>query len=194
LAASSLSEGKEAHMGLPTLARALLVALVTALAVLPASALAAKPIAQFHDHFTESFSDEICGIPVDVDIVVTDNFFLYADESFKDTSSFEATFTNPENGNSVVVSSAGQVTGQAIVDEDAGTITFLTSFTGLPEKIQTAEGSVLLRDAGIITFADTFDLETGEFISSEITVNKGPHPEADSDFTLFCEVISEALT
>jgi hypothetical protein len=194
LAASSLSEGKEAHMGQPTLARALLVALVTALTVLPASALAAKPIAQFHDHFTESFSDEICGIPVDVDIVVTDNFFLYADESFKDTSSFEATFTNPENRNSVVVSSAGQVTGQAIVDEDAGTITFLTSFTGLPEKIQTAEGSVLLRDAGIITFADTFDLEAGEFISSEITVNKGPHPEADSDFTLFCEVISEALT
>jgi len=28
-------------------------------------------------------------------------------------------------------------------------------------------------------------LETGEFISSEITV-KGPHPELDSDFTLFC--------
>ena len=48
-----------------------------------------------------------------------------------------------------------------------------------------------LSDVG--AFADTFDLETGEFISSEITVNKGPHPEADSDFTLFCEVISEAL-
>ena len=45
----------------------------------------------------------------------------------------------------------------------------------------------MLRDAGIITFADTFDLETGEFISSETIVNKGPHPEADSDFTLFCE-------
>jgi len=35
-------------------------------------------------------------------------------------------------------------------------------------------------------------LETGEFISSE-TIVKGPHPEADSDFTLFCEVISGAL-
>src|SRR5215218_6705546 len=182
-------------MGRPTLARALLVALVTALAVLPASALGAKPVAQFHDHFTDSFSDEICGIPVDVDIVVTDNFFVYADESFKDTSSVMATFTNPENGKSVVVSSAGQISGPApIVDEEAGTITFITSFKGLPEKIQTANGSVLLRDAGIITFADTFDLETGEFISSEITVNKGPHPEADSDFALFCEVISGALT
>jgi hypothetical protein len=181
-------------MARPILPRALLVALITALAVLPAGALGAKPIEQFHDHFTDSFTDEICGIPVEVDLVVTDNFFLYADESFRDTSSFMATFTNPVNGKSVVLSSAGQVTGPApIVDEEAGTITFLVSFKGLPEKIQTADGPVLLRDAGVITFADTFDLETGEFISSE-TIVRGPHPEADSDFTLFCEVISEALT
>jgi hypothetical protein len=193
--ASSLSEGKEARMGRLTLLRALLVALFTALAVLPGSALGGKPVEQFHDHFTESFSDEICGIPVDVDLVVTDNFFLYADESFKDTSSSSSTVTNPANGKSVVISSAGLVSGPApLVDEEAGTITFFTSFKGLPEKIQTANGRVLLRDAGVVTFADTFDLETGDFISSEITVNKGPHPELDSDFTLFCEVISEALT
>ena len=182
-------------MGRSALVRTLLVALVTALVVLPTPALAAKPIAQFHDHFTDSFSDEICGIAVDVDLVVTDNFFVYADGTTKDTSSFKQTFTNPENGKSVVLSGAGQVTGPPpVVDEEAGTITFLTSFKGLPEKIQTAHGAVLLRDAGIITFADTFDLETGEFISSETIVNKGPHPEADSDFTLFCEVMSGALT
>jgi hypothetical protein len=195
LAASSLSEGKEAHMGRLTLPRALLVAFITALAVLPAGALGAGPVERFHDHFTESFSDETCGIPVDVDLVVTDNFFLYADGSFKDTSSFKATYTNPVNGRSVVVSSAGQIAGPAEnVDEEAGTITFLTSYKGLPEKIQTAQGPVLLRDAGIITFLETFDLETGELISSEITVNKGPHPDAASDFALQCEVISEALT
>jgi hypothetical protein len=182
-------------MGWHTLRRALLLASIVALAVVPGTALGAKPIAQFHDHFTDSFSDEICGIPVDVEVVVTDNFFLYGDDSFKDTSSVRATFTNPANGKSVVVSNAGQITGPPpIVDEEAGTITFLTSFKGLPEKIQTAHGAVLLRDAGIITFADTFDLETGEFISSEVIVNKGPHPDADSDFTLFCEVVSGALT
>jgi hypothetical protein len=190
---STLIEGKEAHMSRLTL-RASLVALIAVLAMLPGTALAAQPIEQFHDHFTESFPDEICGIAVDIDLVVTDNFFLYADESFKDTSSVRATFTNPLNGKSIVISSAGQVTGPPpIVDEEAGTITFLTSFKGLPEKIQTEHGAVLLRDAGIITFADTFDLDTGEFISSEIIVNKGPHPEANSDFALFCEVVSEAL-
>jgi hypothetical protein len=186
---------KEAHMGRPALVRACLVALVTALVVLPAPALAAQPIEQFHDHFTDSFSDEICGIPVDVGLVVTDNFFVYADDTFKDTSSVKTTFTNPENGKSVVVSSAGQITGPPpVVNDEAGTITVLTSYKGLPEKIQTAHGAVLLRDAGIITFADTFDLETGEFISFEIILNKGPHPEADSDGTLFCEVITGALT
>jgi hypothetical protein len=172
--------------------RALLLALVAALAVPPGTALGAKPIAQFHDHFTDSFSDEICGIPVDVEIVVTDNFFLYADDSFKDTSSFRATFTNPVNGKSVKVSSAGQIRGSAIVDEEAGTVTFVTTFKGLPEKIQTDNGPVLLRDAGIATFIDTFDLETGELISSDVII-KGPHPDLESDFTLFCEVITEAL-
>ena len=52
------------------------------------------------------------------------------------------------NGKSVVQSSAGRVTGQAIVDEEAGTVTFVTTFKGLPEKIRTANGPVLLRDAG----------------------------------------------
>jgi len=181
-------------MGWHNLRRALLLACIAALAVVPGTALGAKPVAQFHDHFTDSFSSEICGIPVDVDLVVTDNFFLYADGSAKDTSSVQQTFTNPVNGKSVVLSAAGLISfPTAIIDEEAGTITFLTSYKGLPEKIQTAGGPVLLRDAGIITFADTFNLVTGDFISTEVIVN-GPHPEADTDFTLFCEVISGALT
>jgi hypothetical protein len=174
--------------------RALLVALVAVLAIIPGTALGAKPIEQFHDHFTESFSDELCGIAVDVELVVTDNFFVYDEESFKDTASVRATFTNPLNGKSIVISNAGQVSGPPpIIDEEAGTITFLTNFKGLPEKIRTANGPVLLLDVGFVQFADTFDLETGEFISSEVVFVKGPHPDLDSDFALFCEVITGAL-
>jgi hypothetical protein len=177
----------------PAFVRALVVGAIGVFVLLPGTASAAKPIEQFHDHFTDSFSSEICGIAVDVDVVVTDNFFILADGTVRDTSSVRQTFTNTENGNSIVLSGMGQFIGPApIVDEEAGTITFLTSYKGLPEKIQTAQGPVLLRDAGLITFADTFDLDTGEFISSETIVN-GPHPEADSDFTLFCEVITGAL-
>ena len=77
----------------------------------------------------------------------------------------QATFTNPENGQSVVLSNSGQVSDPApVVDEEAGTITFTTSFKGLPEKIQTANGAVLLRVAGFITIRNTFDLETDEYI------------------------------
>jgi hypothetical protein len=180
-------------MGRLSLRHALAAALFVAFVLLPAGALAAQPVAQFHDHFTETFSDEVCGIPVNGEAVVTDNFFVYADDSFKDTSSVIVTFTNPENGQSVVLSNAGQISGTAVVDEQAGTITFFTTFKGLPEKIQTANGSVLLRDAGVITFVETFDLETEELISSDVII-KGPHPEADSDFELFCEVMTDALT
>jgi hypothetical protein len=176
-----------------TFLRALLVALVVVLAIIPGTALGAKPVEKFHDHFTESFSDVLCGIPVEVELVVTDNFFLYADESFKNTTRVQATVTNPANGNAVVLSSAGLTSGRATIDEAAGTITFLVSVKGLPEKIQTAQGPVLLRDAGFVLFEDTFDLETGDFISSEVVFVKGPHPELDSDFALFCEVITGAL-
>jgi hypothetical protein len=172
--------------------RAIVAAAILALA-LPGTTLAAKPIAQFHDHFTDSFSGNVCEIDVDITLVVTDNFYLFADDSFKDTSSVRQTFTNPANGKSVSVSSAGQITGTALIDEDAGTITFVNSYLGLPEKIQTTHGKVLLRDAGIITFADTFDLATDEFLGSEVTMH-GPHPEADSDFAAFCEVVGGALS
>jgi hypothetical protein len=172
--------------------RAVFVALIVALAV-PGAALAAKPIFAFHDHFTDSFQGDICGIPVQIDLVVSDNFFAYADGSTKDAGSFRGTYTNPDNGKAVVVSSAGTLTGSYVIDEQANTITFVTTYKGLPEKIQTAHGRVLTRDAGIISFRDTFDLTTGEFLGTQVII-RGPHPEADADFALFCDVVTGALT
>lgn len=169
-------------------------AMIAGVALLPATAFAGKPVERFHDRITDGFSDVLCGVPVDVELAATSNFFVLAGGAFKATGSFHTTVTNPANGTAVVISSAGQATGPApAVDEQTGTITFTATYKGLPEKIQTAHGPVLLRDAGVITFADTFDLQTGEFISSETLVSKGPHPEADSDFTRFCEVIGGAL-
>ena len=173
--------------------RVILAMLVTALVALPASALAAKPVSKFHDNFTDTFSDVLCGIPINGVARGNDNFFLYADDSFKDTASLRITATNPATGKSVIISNAGQVTGTALVDEAAGTVTFVTTFKGLPERIQTAHGSVLLRDAGIAVFTDVFDLATGDPISSDFSI-KGPHPDLESDFALFCEVIVPALS
>jgi hypothetical protein len=180
-------------MSRSTLIRVPLAALLTALVALPAAAFAARPVERFHDNFTDTFSDELCGIPVDGVATGVDNFLLYANDDFRDTSSVRVTFTNPANGKSIVISNAGQVTGKALVDEAAGTVTFVTTFKGLPEKVRTAHGSVLLRDAGIAVFTDVFDLDTGALISSDVSI-KGPHPDLESDFVLFCEVVTPALS
>ena len=184
-------------MGRPTLLRSFCVAFIAALAILPAGALGAKPEI-FHTSFLDTEEGvDVCGVIVDIvsEGVFTDKAFFDKEGNFvrfNSTASAMSTLT-AENGKSVIIQNAGQFTDvEPLVDEEAGTITFTTTFKGLPEKIQTAHGPVLLRDAGVITFMDTFDLETGEFISSDVII-KGPHPEADSDFTLFCEVITEAL-
>ena len=179
--------------------RALVVALVAVFAILPAGALGAKPEI-FHDRFLAVAEDEdVCGIVVDVvaEGVFTDKVFTDKDGNFvrfQSTSTGKVTFT-AANGKSLVNPFANQYAeGEPIVDEVAGTITFVYTYKGLPEMLRTPHGPVLLRDAGFITFSDTVDLETGELISSEILVNNGPHPEADSDFELFCQVFTEALS
>jgi hypothetical protein len=185
-------------MGRFTFLRALLLTGLVVLALAPAGALGAPPEI-FHERVVESFEDQdLCGFTVDVEVVgvFTDRVFFDQEGNFvrfESTSSFKATFTEAD-GDSVIIQNANLFQDvEPIIDEEAGTITFVITFKGLPEKIQTGKGPVLLRDAGVITFADTFDLETGEFLGTEVLINRGPHPEADSDFTLFCEVITEAL-
>ena len=177
--------------------RALLLIGAVALAVAPASAFGGKP-ERFHQRVMEFFeADNVCGLTVDTTVsgVFTDLTFFDKDGNFvrfMNLSSFRVTFTDAD-GDSVIVQNANLFQQTEVVNEEAGTITFFATFKGLPEKIQTAKGPILLRDAGIATFADTFDLATGEFISSEVTVVKGPHPELDSDFELFCDIVTEAL-
>ena len=184
-------------MSRPTLRRALLIALVAGLVACPPRALAGPPEI-FHGRFSDVFDDvNVCGVTVDVrsEGVFTDKVFFDKDGNFvrfMSTVSGKTTYTAAD-GDAIIVQFANQfVDGEPIIDEAAGTITFVSTFKGLPEKIQTAGGPVLLRDAGVISFLDTFDLVTGDFISSE-TIVKGPHPEADSDFLAFCEVFTEAL-
>lgn len=182
------------------LRRSSFVSLVIAVGVGIAAptAHAAQP-ERFHGHFLDVVEDiDVCGINVDLvaegvftDLVFFDNAGNLT--GFQSMASGTNTFT-ADDGKSVVVQFAGQYSeGVPIVDEDAGTITFTSTNKGLPEKFMTPGGPVLLRDAGVISFANTFDLETGDFISFEVTVNNGPHPEADSDFTLFCETLTAAL-
>jgi hypothetical protein len=161
------------------------------------SASAAAPIANEHNSFTDTFPDQLCDIQGTSTINVVDNFKLYADNTFRDTSRFRQVFT-AENGKSVVIFSAGLLTGLNDPIQNAdGTITFISTFKGLPEKLSIPGGPTLSRDAGVVTIANTFLPVPGgedQFVSMTVSGAHGPHPDLDSDFELFCNVLIPALT
>jgi hypothetical protein len=174
----------------------LCLALFTALALMPAAALAAPP---GHEHFRDAGTEvdpDFCGTGQTINISFDNrvNIWIAADSPtglVKTTFSGKTVFTNPATGDSVTVSSAGQFTEEEVSGDPAGLHTVLVTNKGLQEKIQTTHGPVLTRDAGIIAFLLSFDGD--EFLGFETVVVKGPHPEADADFELFCEVMTEAL-
>jgi hypothetical protein len=160
-------------------------------------ASAAGPIVNQHTSSTQTFPDQVCGISGTSTINLVDNFKLFADGTFLDTSRFHQVFT-AQNGKAVVIFSAGQVTGPANpIQNTDGTITFINTFKGLPEKLSIAGGPTLSRDAGTATVATTFlPLPNGDlqFVSQTVSGVHGPHPELDSGFEVFCNVLIPALT
>lgn len=180
-----------------TVVRALVIAVTTLLTVVPASALAAKPEHE-HAKFVDTVENvDVCGVNVDIVArgVFTDIAFFDKEGNFlrfKSLSSVRTVFT-ADDGRSVLQHSAGAFIFEEVVDEEGGTVTLLFTFKGLPNQLRAPQGGVVLRDVGFITFAEVHDLETGEVLSFDIVVNKGPHPEAESDFTIFCDAFLEAL-
>jgi len=194
LTAAALAVGRAARV------RKLALVLAGALALTIAAsgtASAAAPIANEHSRFTDTFPDQICDIQGTSTISVVDNFKLYADNTFLDTSRFRQVFT-AGNGKSVVIFAAGQVTGPNDPIQNAdGTITFINTFKGLPEKLSILHGPTLSRDAGVVTIATTFLPVPGgedQLVSQTASGQHGPHPDLDSDFELFCNVLIPALT
>jgi len=160
-------------------------------------ASAAAPIDNEHTSSTKTFPDAVCDIPGTSVVNVVDNFKLYADGTFHETSRFRQVFT-AENGKSVVIFSAGQVTGinDPIQNAD-GTVTFINTYKGLPEKLSIRHGPTLSRDAGVATVATTFRPlgdDDFEFVSQTFSGIHGPHPELESGFEVFCDVLTPALT
>ena len=176
----------------------LLTGLLALAVALPGIGVAAKPLVNEHSNFSDTFPDEICDIAGTNTISVVDNFKLFADGTFLDTSRFRAVFTSDGTGKQVQISSTGQSTGPADpIDNGDGTITFITTFKGLPEKLSLPNGPTLLRDAGNVTLATTYFVEPDDsltFVSQTVSGEKGPHPDLDSGFEALCNIIVPALT
>jgi hypothetical protein len=171
---------------------ALVGALLLALA---ASTAGAGPlIDRFHGTFSDTFPDNICGIDGTTVVSGMDNIQVFADGTFKDQFRQNYVFTSTATGKSVLLFVAQQFIGAGPIDNGDGTVTFTSTFKGLPEKIKLPNGTVLSQDVGFVTFNDTFDATTGDFLGETISPENGPHPDLDSGFTLFCDVIVPALS
>jgi hypothetical protein len=168
------------------------VALVTALVT--SSATAAPLTDRFHGTFSDTFADNICGIAGVSVVNGMDNIQVFADGTFKDQFRVTQVFTSTATGKSVQISAADQVTSRGPIDNGDGTLTVINTFKGLPEMLKLPSGPILSRDAGNVTFVITLDAATGDFISQTFTGEKGPHPDLDSGFAQFCDVIVPALS
>jgi len=164
------------------------------LAFMASSTGAAPLVNRFHGTFSDTFPDNICGIDGTTVVSGTDNIQEFADGTFKDEFRQNLVFTSAATGKSVLLFAANQFVGTGPIDNGDGTVTFVSTFKGLPEMLKLPNGPVLSRDAGFVSFNDTFDATTGEFLGETISPENGPHPDLDSGFALFCDVIVPALT
>lgn len=159
------------------------------------SAVAADPGV---NHFTvaDSFTDhDFCGTgqTVNISVSVRGTEFLSPNQpvDYRNVTEGYTVFTNPLNGATVIQHFANQFSDTIISGDPEGLHTHELTIKGQPELFRTDHGGVLIRDAGYIVL---HEVDNGdEFVSSEIVVDRGPHPEAESDFTLFCDVMTSAL-
>ena len=157
-------------------------------------ALAANPEV---NRFTDSWSDvdpDFCGTGASVrfegSVRVTE--WLSPNQvDFAATFTGHEVMTNVATGDSVVSHWAGRSTDVLVSGVEEGVHTHAFTTVGLPESFRLPGGGKVTLDAGYIQFLDTFDGD--EFLFGEVSVQHGPHPAADSDFELFCEVIPPAL-
>jgi len=170
-------------------------ALASALILLSAQiALGARPT---HERLVvdESFAEELCGIEVMTHLTIKATLLGFEDR-FVDISRAVVTWTN-DDGDWLQNSVAGPVFFEERLDGDILTVT--ARHVGVHSHLISAAGQEAAFDRGTITFVTTIDLndleneEDDVFLGSEVVSVAGPHPEVDSDFELFCEVVNDVL-
>ncbi|HWD45792.1 MAG TPA: hypothetical protein VHM23_19135 [Actinomycetota bacterium] len=166
---------------------------------------AAKLVERSHDHIVETFEEDLCGIPVITTIDIIENLKVRLGKNgfplFKTTGPGTFTSTNPATGKSVVETFSGATKDLSVVDNGDGTITVRTAITGVAQEVTLSDGTVAIKDVGRVVVATVLDYNgtptdtsDDEFISQTIESISGPHPNLESNFTLFCEVVVPALT
>ena len=152
---------------------------------------------QQHNHFRDvgTFVDtDFCGTGQTINgafNVVVNEWEDPHTGDFKGTNSGTTTLTNPATGDTAINRFAGPFWVVNISGDPEGDHVEEVTVKGLPELWKLEHGRVLIRDAGYVVIRQT--IEDDEIVDQEVLVNKGPHPDLDSDFELFCETLVPAL-
>ena len=173
----------------------LLIAITMVLAcVTAATGLAAGSTQVTHFSFTTP-RHQLCGIWGTAAVHGTSVFRDTGNGTYFQSGTFLGVFT-ADNGRSTTLQGAGPVkqTSPAVIDEQAGTVTIITTAGGLFEKLSIKGGPPLTRDAGTVTFVDVYKYTgtpsnpVGDRISETFAALHGPHPDL-LDFNNFCDVL-----
>jgi hypothetical protein len=162
--------------------------IVAMAAVVPIAASGAKPEHAFH---SESFTlPDFCGTGASVDGFF-ESIFTASDLNGVIKTEHQGSVTFTYGDASVVVGFAGQFTDTIVATGAGGVETHQLVSKGITEKIQVPTGPVLSLDAGVIV--ELVTVQDGNILNDEIVSTNGPHPEAASGYSLFCEVVPQAL-
>jgi hypothetical protein len=164
------------------------LAISAVVAVAPLAASGAQPEHAFH---SESFTDpDFCGTGASVDGFF-ESIFTASERNGVIKTEHQGSVRFTYGDASVVVSFAGQFTDTIVATGAGGVETHQLISKGITEKIQLPNGPVLSRDAGVIV--ELVTVQDGNVLSDQIVSTNGPHPEAASGGSLFCEVVPQAL-
>ena len=187
---SDRKRGKAMQRKLLPLAIATVLACVTA-----ATGLAAGSTQVTHFSFTKP--SNVCGFSGTTAGHGTLVFRDTGNGTYFMSETFFGVFT-ADNGKSTMLSFAGPIkqTSPLVIDEQAGTVTIVTTTAGLYERLSITHGPTLSRDAGIFTAVDVFKYTgdpnnpLGDQISETVSDLYGPHPDLQSGG---CEVLAPYL-
>jgi hypothetical protein len=152
------------------------------------------------EHFSATFPDDVCGFSGTTAVRRTSVFRDAGNGTYFMNLTFFADFT-ADNGKSATLSFHGpqKQTSPSVIDEQAGTVTIMTTYGGVFEKLSITRGRTLTRDAGIVTLVGVYEYTgdptdpVGDPISETVSGLHGPHPDLLSGFSLFCDVLGPYL-
>jgi hypothetical protein len=149
------------------------------------------------EHFSFTKPSNVCGISGTTVGHGTSVFRDTGNGTYFMSGTFFGVFT-ADNGRSTTLTGAGPVrqTLPPMIDDQAGTVTIMTTYGGLFEKFSITGGPTLSINAGSFTFVDVFKYTgdpnnpLGDQISETVSDLHGPHPDLQRGG---CEVLAPYL-